>query len=111
MGERIGLTQAQAIEANFAVTNNIIRLLAWMVFWTAHLVLAVLAMALLWWFQVTPQELMAGWSHTRQSAPVALAGVAGLSVLGVLSGYLMLAQWVWRKPYIQWQANQLMRGL
>ena len=107
MRESIGLTPVQAIETIFSITANLANLFAWLVFWIAHLVMAVLALGLLWWFQVSPERV---WGLlTGETASV--AGAAGRSVLGVLSGYLALAQWVWRRTYVPWQAEQLMRGL
>lgn len=107
MRESIGLTPAQAIEANFSITGHLSRLFAWLVFWIAHLALAVLVLALLWWFQVTPQQL----ADLFPSALASTASSAGLSVLGALSGYLAVTQWAWRKLYVPWQTDQLMQGL
>ena len=50
MRESIGLTPVQAIETIFSITANLANLFAWLVFWIAHLVMAVLALGLLWWF-------------------------------------------------------------
>jgi hypothetical protein len=107
MRESIGLTPAQAIEANFAITLNISRLLGWLVFCVAHLALAWLGLALLWWFQVTPEQIQ----NALPSGISSTASAAGLSVIGGLSGYLTVAQWAWRKLYVPWQTDQLMQGL
>ena len=111
MNRRIGLTQEQAIEAIWVIAQNLSRQFVWLVFWIAQLVLALVCCGLLWWYQVTPDQLLAtalGWS---QSTTASLLGFAGLSVVGVLGAYLALTRWLWKRLYIPWQTERLLRGV
>ena len=111
MGRRIGLTQEQAIEALWVMAQNSSRQFVWLVFWIAHFALALVCFALLWWFQVTPEQLTSsvlGWS---QSKTASLLGFAGLSVAGVVAAYLALARWVWSKTYARWHTEKILEGL
>lgn len=111
MEQRVQFTPNQVINANWAVTGNLARLFAWLVFWIANLLLALIGCALLWWFQVTPDQIakaLLGWS---QSTTASLLGAAGLSLMGVLAGYLLIAKWLWKKLYIPWQIERLMTGV
>ena len=111
MDKRIGLTQEMAIEALWVMTRNLSRLLAWLVFWIAHLVLALLSICLLWWFQVTPTEVAQAIVGASQSATASVVGLVGMSAAGVLGAYLAFARWIWRKTYLPWHADRLLDGV
>ncbi|MFD1839118.1 hypothetical protein [Paracidovorax cattleyae] len=111
MARRIGLSQEQAFETLWVMTTNLSRLLAWLVFWIAHLLLALLGAVLLWWFQVTPADVIQALTGASQSATASVAGFLGVSAAGLLGGYLAAARWVWKKTYVRWQINRLLEGI
>ena len=111
MNSGVHITPTQAINTIWSITGNLTRLFAWLVFWIVHLLIALTCFALLWWFQVTPDQLaqaVLGWS---QSKTASLLGFAGLSVLGVLAAYFAVARWLWKKLYLPWQTEQLFAGV
>lgn len=105
------ITPAQAVNVLWGVTGNLSRLFGWLVFWLAHLLLALVGMTLLWWFQITPEDVSRAVLGMSRSTTASVFGLAGASVLGALSLYLVMAQWVWRKTYMAWQTDQLFAGV
>lgn len=111
MRKSLGLSSEAAIEAIWVITQNLSRQLVWLVFWVAHLALALVLLVVLWACQVTPESAVRALSSATSTTLYEAAGFLGLSVLGVLAGYLSVARWVWRKTYAQWHADQLLAGL
>lgn len=111
MARRIGLTQEQAIEALWVMTTNLSRLLAWLVFWIAQLLLALVGAVLLWWFQVTPADVMQAVTGASQSTTASVAGFVGVSAAGLVGGYLAISRWLWKKTYVRWQTERVLDGL
>lgn len=111
MSQSDGLSHAQAIQAIWDITANLSRLLAWLVFWIAHLVLALVCVLLLWWFQVTPADVMQAVTGASKSTTAAVAGLVGVSVTGLVGTYLALARWVWKRTYVPWQTDRLLDGV
>lgn len=109
--QRIGLTANVAIETLWAITQNLSRLLAWLVFWIAQLLLALMGAALLWWFQVSPADVIQAVTGASQSTTASLLGFVGVSAMGLLTGYLALARWAWKKTYLPWQTDKLLAGI
>lgn len=105
------ITAAQAVNVLWGITGNLSRLFGWLVFWLAHLLMALVGMALLWWFQVTPAEVAETVLGMSQSTTSSVLGLAGASILGAMSLYLAAAQWIWRKTYMVWQTEQLFAGI
>jgi hypothetical protein len=67
-----------------------------------HVVLVLIALCLLWWFQVTPQEIRALVVSFQHQEPIAtIAGTVGL--LGVSAG---AAVWAYAKCW-QWLLQRL----
>ena len=111
MRETIGLTHEQAIEAIWVIAQNLSRQFVWLVYWIAQLVLGLVCCGLLWWFQVTPDQLtkaILGWS---QSTTASLLGFGGVSVIGVIAGYLAVTRWIWARTYAPWHTNKVLEGL
>ena len=58
MRKSLGLSQDVAIEMYWVIIQNLSTFLAWLVFWIAHLVMALAAAGLLWWFQISPTDVV-----------------------------------------------------
>jgi hypothetical protein len=66
------------------VTVGLARIIAWLMFAVIHLALMVLALTLLWWFQVSPdafQETVTSLLHSKfQSSIAGILAFLGISV-------------------------------
>ena len=77
-----------AVTGLMVIAPKLARVLVWVVFVTAHLSLVVAALALLWWFQVSPSAIQASVAQFFQSSSgstiaqtVAFLGLSGGAVL------------------------------
>ena len=111
MRNSAAITPTQAINTLWVITGNLSRLFAWLVFWIAHLVLALAGMSALWWFQVSPESVAASLIGASKTTTASLLGFAGASVLGLCGLYLAAAQWVWRKTFVPWMNDRLFEGV
>lgn len=103
--------EAQAITVTFHMVQNLGVLVGWALLWGLHLALAFVVALVMWWMQVTPELVRTSVLAMLGSTHVAIAGAAGLSALGVLTGYVAAIRWVWMKTFVPWQIAYLMRGV
>ncbi len=83
------------------VTAGLARIIAWMLFGIVHLALAVLALVLLWWFQVSPDKVQLAISDlfhsklaTRASGTLAIFGI---TVSAAFYAYIKAWMYLMRK--------------
>lgn len=90
-----------AVTGLMVVTPRLATIMIWMVFTAAHLAVLVLALFLLWWFQVSPTTMKAAGIHLSHSWPAAtmlgMTAFLGLSGGGVLWAYARIWRWLLRK--------------
>lgn len=70
-------------------------LLVWTIFGIVHVAAGLLALATLWWFQVTPVGIAAWLSSLVESGPAKAYVTIGGSLTTVLAGYA----WLLRKAH------------
>ena len=90
-----------AITGLTVVTTKLSRILVWCVFTITHLVLAFAAVALLWWLQATPEEVVR-WAQTLApswlaSTTLGIFAFLGLSGFAVLWAYVRAWRWLLHK--------------
>lgn len=103
-------TPAQAMTVTFVMVRNLAFLMSWLTLAVLHLLLAVLGLLALWWFQVTPAAVASAARGALESTTLAVAGAVGLSLLGALSAYVAALQWLWPRTFGAWLATQLLSG-
>ena len=90
-----------AVTGLMVVTPKLAGVIVWLVFLIVHLVLAVVVLALLWWFQVSPPAIQASVSLFFQSSPAPTIAETlaflGLSGGGALWAYAKTWRWLLRK--------------
>ncbi|PRH13522.1 hypothetical protein C6V08_00510 [Burkholderia gladioli] len=87
------------------ITARLARLFAWGAFAVVHLILVVVALALLWAYQVHPGQV-AVWVHellrnSIVSSTLGTLGFLGIGILGALAVYIR----IWQKA-LQWLTSR-----
>lgn len=90
-----------AVNGLWVIAPRLARVLVWTVFVTAHLVLVVFVLVLLWCFQVSPASLqtqLAGLFPQSRLATIAeVATFLGVSAFGALWLYAKAWRWLLHK--------------
>jgi hypothetical protein len=77
-------------------------LLKWSIFCLCHLLLLVILLFLIWWFQIQPQQVASLASSVLQYSPVA-TGWLVVSFLGVSGGTILwLYARAWNWAFAKW---------
>lgn len=101
----------QAITVTHIMVSNLVQQLWWTMFALAHLAIALTAATLAWWHGLTPALAKSAFLDMLGSTTLAVAGaVAGISLLGVLSGYLAATRWLWQRVVVPRLTDHLLRG-
>ena len=87
-----------AIHGLMAVSKRTVMLIAWLLVALLHLAALSIALVLLWWLQVTPQEIRAWADSFFHQGPIATiaetVGLLGLSLGAALWAYAKGWQWL-----------------
>ena len=100
--DQIEIPVGMALQGLLEITTKLARMVIWLVFVTVHLVLALLALWLLWWLQVQPQDIRT-WvaSGFRPGTPAAtilgIVSALGISAGGLLWAYAKAWRWLLRR--------------
>jgi len=101
-------TAEQAVNVLVPITRRLSWFVGWVSFWLTHLALLVLALALLWWFQITPQQAATAlWT----SKPFSVAQAVGLSMAGLAAAYLAASKWIWNLTFGRWMTAVLFQDI
>lgn len=98
------------LRTTFLITTNHLVFLDRLLFGLVHLTLLVIAMLAGWWFEVTPSQAKAAASAAFQQEPLASAQAVGLSIAGLVTGYLALARFVWMRTAWPWLYRRMLQG-
>ncbi len=82
-------THDGSVELLWRIVIRLSSLLVWLAIALAHVAAVVLLIAVLWWAQVTPQQIEDAALQTLRATTAAFLGFAGLSLATLLSA------WVW----------------
>lgn len=99
----------QAITVTFHAVGRMLVLISWLWLACLHLAALFVLALLMWWFQVTPEQVRAFASDWFSSTTLAVAGAVGVSGLGLLTGYLVAVRWLWLQTYVSWQSAYVLR--
>lgn len=102
MSQPIFNSTEQALSVGFNISARLTALVVWTMFAVAHLAVGFLALALLWWFQVTPAATATWISHALESPLPKTYATLGGSVLAIAAGYL----WILRRVH-RWAGSGL----
>lgn len=108
-----GLSVEGGVHAAWVVIPRLARLVLWTLFAVAHLALAVVALAALWAFQVTPADVASAFRYMRDSSIGGWLVAVGLSALTLLVLYWKLVRWMHRSvgQADGWLGRYLLRGI
>lgn len=93
-------------EFNFLLLAGVARVVMWLAFAVFHLILAVSALFLLWWWQVPPSQFLgflASIPDDKHVQWIALAGCSGASILALYC-------WCWKRIYTKLTTPYIFRG-
>jgi uncharacterized membrane protein len=79
----------------------------WLTFAVFHLALAVIALALIWWYHVSPERIAAFLASMPESLTVQWLGLGGISATAVFFLYVK----VWRRCFARVLSKSLFRPL
>lgn len=108
MTDLLTAEQKAAIAAH--MTIRLARLASWIMFFMAHLAAWLLALTLLWWFQVSPASIASAFLKALESHPAQIASAFGLSFATVAVGYWKVATWVARQARHGWLKRYVTKG-
>lgn len=83
----------QALTVHHRFIARLGALAMWTIFAIIHLTIAVICLALLWWFQLTPVQVVECWEYISQSFPAVVFSALGGSAAGLVAFY----SWLIRK--------------
>ena len=101
---------AQATNVLWRFMARLAGLVVWTIIAIAHLLVAVVLLAVLWWTQATPADVQTALHAWIESKPAVAAATLGVSALGILGGYWKLVKWAHRASSSGWLFRYLMRG-
>lgn len=90
---------------------NLLLFLDRLLFALVHLTAAVLLVLVGWWSRWTPEQATAAFASLLQSDALSAAQLAGLSGAALVSGYLAVARWVWRKTAWPVLLRRVLKGV
>jgi hypothetical protein len=106
-GRTLFQSPEQAIEVTFRTGQRLAILVSWLVLIGVHVAAFSIALFVLWWLQVNPNHVSVALVEWIQSKPAAVLSALGVSVVGVLGGYVGAIRWVWRKTFGTWLFSYL----
>ncbi|MDD2742343.1 MAG: hypothetical protein PHV02_08720 [Rhodocyclaceae bacterium] len=91
--------------------NRLMKIVGWLIFWFAHVVICVATLFALWGFGVSASDVAEALRHTMQSGTLTIASTVGFSVIGALAGYWRLARWFGQKVIGGWLTRYLTQDM
>ena len=101
------MVEPLVVSLEMLLFTRLSKFVMWLTLALFHLTLAVLALALLWWWQVQPSQLAGSLVSIPASLTVQWIGLLGCSAATLLFLYVRL----WRKAYSKIATPYFFRGV